>query len=118
MCKFHLDDDAGVYLQEASSMQDQSIILTGIAIFLLCLLGPGTAFATVKCQCNNGTLAHSMSADYDDADVEDSCNDACSSSGGGRVWSVDTDRNDNDSDNVNVRGGDRRPGGRPASPHR
>ena len=75
------------------------------AVLLVCLLGPGTAFATVKCQCNNGTLSHAMGADYDDEDVEESCNEACSSSGGGRVWSVDTD---DDGDDVNVHRGERR----------
>lgn len=88
-------------------MRDRSTILAGIAVLLLCLLGPGTAFASVKCQCNNGTLAHAMSADYDDSDVEDSCNDACSSSGGGRVWNVDTD--DDDSGSLTVRPGNQAP---------
>ena len=62
-------------------MFDRSIRSVGIAIFLICLLGPGTAFATLKCQCNNGTISHAMGADFDDDDAEESCNDACSSSG-------------------------------------
>jgi hypothetical protein len=33
-----------------------------------------------------------MGADFDDDDAEESCNDACSSSGGGRVWQLDRDR--------------------------
>ena len=93
-------------------MRNRSIISVGIAAFLLCLLGPGTAFASVKCQCNNGTVSHSMSADYGDDDVDESCNDACSSSGGGRVWSVDRDR-DYESNNT-VRRGNQRPA-RPAN---
>lgn len=97
-------------------MCNRNIILSGIAVFVVCLLGPGTALASVKCQCNNGSVAHSMSANYDDDDVEDTCNDACSSAGGGRVWRVDTDRSD--SDNVNVRRGNRQPKGRPAAPRR
>jgi len=92
-------------------MLDRSIRSLGIAVFLICLLGPGTAFATLKCQCNNGTLSHAMSADYDDDDVNESCNDACSTSGGGRVWSVDTDRGYDS--NVTVRRGNQRPA-RPA----
>jgi hypothetical protein len=73
-------------------MLDRSIRSVGIALFLICLLGPQTAFATVKCQCNNGTISHSMGASFDDDDVEESCNDACDSSGGGRVWRLDQDR--------------------------
>jgi hypothetical protein len=73
-------------------MLDRSIRLVGIAVFLICLLGPGTAFATLKCQCNNGMISHAMGADFSDDDAEDSCNDACSESGGGRVWQLDQDR--------------------------
>jgi len=73
-------------------MLDRSIRFIGIAVFLICLLGPGTALATLKCQCNNGTISHAMGADFDDDDAEESCNDACSSSGGGRVWQLDQDR--------------------------
>jgi hypothetical protein len=73
-------------------MLDRSARSLGIAVFLICLLGPGTALATVKCQCNNGTISHAMDADFDDDDAEESCNDACSGSGGGRVWRVDQDR--------------------------
>jgi hypothetical protein len=73
-------------------MLDRSIRTVGIAAFLICLLGPGTALATVKCQCNNGTISHAMGADFDDDDVEESCSDACSESGGGRVWQLDEDR--------------------------
>jgi len=88
----------------------RSIVSAAIAVLLVGLLGPGTAFATVKCQCNNGTLAHAMGADYDDEDVAEACDEACSSSGGGRVWSVDND----DDDDVNVRGGGERRRERPA----
>jgi hypothetical protein len=93
-------------------MLDRSIRSVGIAIFLICLLGPGTAFATLKCQCNNGTITHAMGADFADEDAEESCNDACSSSGGGRVWQLDQDR-----ENV-YDSGDRarRPGQRPSRP--
>ena len=73
-------------------MLDRSIRFIGIAVFLTCLLGPGTALATLKCQCNNGTISHAMGADFSDDDAEESCNDACSSSGGGRVWQLDQDR--------------------------
>ena len=73
-------------------MLDRSIRLVGIAVFLICLLGPGTALATLKCQCNNGTISHAMGADFGDEDAEESCNDACSESGGGRVWQLDQDR--------------------------
>ena len=47
---------------------------------LICLLLPGPAQASTKCQCNNGTIAISM----DDGD--DACDDACDEMGGGRVW--------------------------------
>ncbi len=73
-------------------MLDRSIRLVGIAVFLICLLGPGTALATLKCQCNNGTISHAMGSDFGDEDAEESCNDACSESGGGRVWQLDLDR--------------------------
>jgi len=73
-------------------MLGRSIGSLGIAIFLICLLGPGAALATVKCQCNNGTITQNLGADFDDEDVEESCNDACSESGGGRVWRLDEDR--------------------------
>ena len=84
-------------------MLDRSIRSVGIAIFLICLLGPGTAFATLKCQCNNGTISHAMGADFDDDDAEESCNDACSSSGGGRVWQLDQDREYIDNSSSNAR---------------
>ena len=73
-------------------MLDRNIRLVGIAVFLICLLGPGTALATLKCQCNNGTRAHAMGSDFGDEDAEEACNDACSESGGGRVWQLDQDR--------------------------
>jgi len=73
-------------------MLDRSIRSIGIAVFLICLLGPGTALATLKCQCNNGTITHAMGSDFGDEDAEESCNDACSESGGGRVWQLDQDR--------------------------
>ena len=70
----------------------RSIFSVGIVVLLTCLLGAGTALATVKCQCNNGTISHAMSASFDDDDVEESCNNACDGSGGGRVWQLDRDR--------------------------
>lgn len=73
-------------------MLDQRIRSVVIAAFLVCLLGPGTAYATLKCQCNNGTRAHAMGSDFGDEDAEEACNDACSASGGGRVWQLDLDR--------------------------
>ena len=73
-------------------MLDRTIHLMGIAVFLICLLGPGTALATLKCQCYNGTISHAMGSDFGDDDAEEACNDACSESGGGRVWQLDEDR--------------------------
>jgi hypothetical protein len=73
-------------------MFDRSIRSIGIAVFIICLLGPGTALASLKCQCNNGTVSHAMGSDFGDEDAEESCNDACSESGGGRVWQLDEDR--------------------------
>ncbi len=70
---------------------DRYSFLAGIAL-LFTLLAPGIALASVKCQCNNGSVVNSMGADYDDEDVDEKCNDACSSQGGGRVWSVDRDQ--------------------------
>jgi hypothetical protein len=71
---------------------------------LFTLLAPGTALASVKCQCNNGSIVNAMGADYDDEDVDEECNDACSMQGGGRVWSVDRDQDDDDD---TTRGDDR-----------
>ena len=73
-----------------------------------------SALATVKCQCNNGTISHAMNADYGDDDVDEACNDACSMSGGGRAWNVDTDRNDTD---VTINRPNRKPPAKP-SPRR
>ena len=73
-------------------MPNRSIRTLVIAAFLVCLLGPGTAFATLKCQCNNGMTKQNLGADYGDEDAEESCNDACSDFGGGRVWQLDQDR--------------------------
>jgi len=86
-------------------MIHRSILTLGIAVFLICLLGPAAAFATVKCQCNNGAVSHAMGYDYDDDGLDEACNDACSELGGGRVWSVDTD--EDDGDDVTIRRGDR-----------
>jgi len=77
-------------------MLERSIFSAGIAVFLICLLSPAAAFATVKCQCNNGTLSDAMDADYGDDDADEACNEACSEMGGGRVWNVDTDQEDGD----------------------
>jgi hypothetical protein len=73
-------------------MPNRSIGSLVIAIFLICLLGPGTAFATLKCQCNNGMTKQNVGADFGDEDAEESCNDTCSDFGGGRVWQLDQDR--------------------------
>jgi hypothetical protein len=91
-CVLLFADSVISILRRSQVMFDRSIRLVGIAVFLICLLGPGTAFATLKCQCNNGTISHAMGASFDDDDVEESCNDACSESGGGRVWQLDQDR--------------------------
>jgi hypothetical protein len=79
--------------------------MLAFAVVLICLLSPAAAFATVKCQCNNGAISQAMGADYDDDDVDDACNDACSGMGGGRVWSVASD--DEDGDDVTIRRGGR-----------
>lgn len=80
-------------------MLDRTLLLAGIAV-LFALLFPGTALASVKCQCNNGSVVNAMGADYDDEDVDEECNDACSMQGGGRVWSVDRDQDDDDDDDT------------------
>jgi hypothetical protein len=86
-------------------MLDRTVRTVGIAIFLVCLIGPGTALATLKCQCNNGTIRHAMNAEYGDDDADDSCNDACDGSGGGRAWQLNQDREF--IDNSNSDSGDR-----------
>lgn len=90
-------------------MLDRRTRAGGIAIFLLGVLAPGASLASVKCQCNDGSIVRAMGADYDDEDVDEACNDACSMQGGGRVWSVDRDRNDDDDDDTTSRGGRREP---------
>jgi hypothetical protein len=62
---------------------------------LLCLLLPGAALASTKCQCNNGSIAISM----DDGD--DACDDACDGMGGGRQWQPSDSDEDDDSDASN-----------------
>jgi len=57
-----------------------------------------------------------MDVDYDDDDLDSACNDACSMLGGGRVWNVDTDRNDVVEGDRGSRG--ERPEPAPASPER
>jgi hypothetical protein len=96
-------------------MLDRFALSAGIAILFAGLLGPGVALATVKCQCNNGAIAQAMNADADDDDVDAACDDACSMLGGGRVWSVDTDQDEDGDDDVNRRGERPRT---PASPRR
>jgi hypothetical protein len=76
--------------------------LLAIAAFLICVFGPGAAFANLKCQCNNGVIEWDMSSDPDDDDAEESCNDACSGAGGGSVWNVDDDDDDGDGDETTV----------------
>jgi hypothetical protein len=93
-------------LRRTQLVAKRSTLIIGFALTLIFGLASPAAQATVKCQCNNGTLAHALDADYGDEDADENCNDACSQSGGGRVWSVDTDRTDDD---VTVRGSDRRP---------
>ena len=73
-------------------MPNRNIYSLAIAVFIICLLGPGTAFATLKCQCNNGMTKQNVGADFSDDDAEESCNDTCSDFGGGRVWQLDQDR--------------------------
>lgn len=71
-----------------------SVRMLFVASFFVftCLLLPGTALASTKCQCNNGTTAISMS---DDADA---CDDACDMLGGGHVWQSDDAEEGDDSD--------------------
>ena len=59
---------------------------------LICLLLPGAALASTKCQCNNGSIAISM----DDGD--DACDDACDGLGGGQQWQPSDSDDDDDSD--------------------
>jgi len=94
----------------------RSTLWAGGAILLLALFAPGTALATVKCQCNNGSITQAMDVDYDDEDLDAACNDACSMLGGGRVWNVDTDQYDEAIDGAHRRVEPRRP--TPASPER
>ena len=96
-------------------MLDRFLLRAGGAILLVALFAPGTALATVKCQCNDGAIAEAMSVDYDDPDLDEACNDACSMLGGGRVWNVDTDQVD-DGDGDARRHRHHRPN--PASPER
>jgi hypothetical protein len=91
---------------------DRYTLLAGAA-GLFALLSSGTALASVKCQCNNGSVVNAMGADYDDEDVDAECNDACSSQGGGRVWNVDRDQNNGDDDDDT-----NRPNTRPQTPRR
>jgi hypothetical protein len=84
-------------------MFTRRIVLLGTLALLVGLFGPGAAFASVKCQCNNGVIEWDMGADPDDDDVEESCNDTCSDMGGGTVWNVDDDDDDDDGDTTIVR---------------
>ncbi|MGH0032947.1 MAG: hypothetical protein ACQGVC_24405 [Myxococcota bacterium] len=93
-------------------MSHRSASFVALLALVAGLLAAAPALASVKCQCNNGTLAHAMGADWDDDDVEEACNDACSESGGGRVWSVDEDDDYSDSDDGH------RHHRKPASPRR
>jgi hypothetical protein len=92
-------DESDVSIRRSKDVLDRFVLSAGIAA-LLALLAPGTALASVKCQCNNGSVVNSMGADYDDEDVDEVCNDACSMQGGGRVWSVDSDQDDDDDDDT------------------
>ena len=94
-----------VYNRRIHAGLDRTTFFAGIAV-LFALLLPGTALASVKCQCNNGSVVNAMGADYDDEDVDEECNDACSTQGGGRAWSVDRDQDDGD-DDTTTRGGQR-----------
>ena len=84
-------------------MPNRSIYSLVIAVFLIFLLGPGTAFATLKCQCNNGMTKQNVGADFTDDDAEETCNDTCSDFGGGRVWQLDQDREYIDNSNSGAR---------------
>jgi len=77
-------------------MIDRSALTVGLVILLSGLLSPVAAVASVKCQCNNGMTSEAMDADYDDGNANESCNDACSEMGGGRVWNEETDQDTGD----------------------
>lgn len=79
-------------------MLDRTHFAAGAAVLAVLLLGTAPAFATVKCQCNNGSIAHDLSTDYDDPDADAACNDACEMAGGGRVWTPEQDDDDDSSD--------------------
>jgi hypothetical protein len=84
-------------------MPNRSTLSLVITIFLIFLLGPGTASATLKCQCNNGMTKQNVGADFSDEDAEETCNDTCSDFGGGRVWQLDQDREFIDNSNSGAR---------------
>jgi hypothetical protein len=63
---------------------------------LICLLLPGAALASTRCQCNNGSIVISM----DDGD------DACDGLGGGQQWQPSDAGDDDDSDGVVETGGE------------
>jgi hypothetical protein len=66
-------------------MFNRIILAVGSVLAVACLLGSGTALASVKCQCNDGAISEAMDADFGDDNAEEACNDACSSMGGGRT---------------------------------
>jgi len=77
-------------------MCHRSILWAAIALLASSLLGAGPALATVKCQCNDGSVTLAMGYDYSDDDLDDACDDACGLQGGGRVWNLDTDQDSGD----------------------
>ena len=69
------------------------LIVVASLFALFCLLLPGAALASTKCQCNNGAIAIAT----DDGDG--ACDDACDGMGGGSAWQPD-DSDDGDDSGV------------------
>lgn len=78
----------------------RTLAIAGLFV-LTCLLLPGAALASTKCQCNNGAIVNSM----DDGDG--ACDDACDDMGGGSVWQPE-DSEDDDAGTAATDGQERR----------
>ena len=72
-------------------MPDVRTLALASLFALFCLLLPGAALASTKCQCNNGAIAIAT----DDGDG--ACDDACDGMGGGSVWLPDDSDDGDDS---------------------
>ena len=71
-------------------------VLALAAFLALSCLTASAAIASTKCQCNDGSIVQSMEDDGDNSD----CNDACEEFGGGRVWTLEDEATEGDSDEV------------------